>query len=117
MGEWVWNRQLQGIQDSHEERSFHLLAKDLARVLDFKEHTGRIMTCIADNNTRTKHDEEIAFFNALVIDLKKVIKYNGNISVYIEKTPEGIVVDSKRLEEATRHLAKLSECKEQMRWK
>ena len=69
---------------------------------------------IADNNTRTRHSEEIAFLNALVIDLKKaVIKSWGREKTFLDD--KGITMD--RLDEATRALDKLQQCKEVVNWK
>ena len=73
------------------------------------------MTRIADNDKRTKHSEEIMFFNALVIDLKKAVIHRGPILLWEDnefQTHPFLGLD--RLEEATKHLAKLAECKEQV---
>lgn len=62
---------------------------------------------IADNNTRTKHGEEIMVLNQLIIDLK--LRELG------KQEHDPITMD--RLELCTRMLAKLSACKEQIRFK
>lgn len=61
---------------------------------------------IADNPTRLTHREEIAFFNDLIIDLKK------RVLGHAPRQP----IDMDRLMEATAQLGKLEKCKERVRF-
>lgn len=72
------------------------------------------MSRIADNPMRTKHDEELEFLNALCIDLKIIILENGYLPV---PRTDGDSIGMNRLEEFTRVIAKLSECKDQVRFR
>lgn len=67
------------------------------------------MTRIANNSSRTKHDVEITYFNRLIIDLKKFTSENP----FFAKDNLDLTMD--RLNEATRHLAKLAECRERIK--
>ena len=54
----------------------------------------------------TKHDDEIGFFNALIIDLK----------LQLMGRPSREEITMERLERGTALLGKLSQCKERMRY-